>query len=473
MILTNARVDGRTTDVRIVDGVIAEVGADLGSGIDLGGRHLVPGLWDHHVHFTQWALTSQRVDLASATSARVAAGLIGDAIDRGVGRAGLVIGSGFRDAAWPDAPNLADLDRVSGGLPVVLVSGDLHCVWLNSAALAMYGHAGHPTGLLTEDDAFEVEVKLGAFPDDTIDAWGREAASAAARRGVVGIQDFEMAWNLESWRRRVAHGHDSLRVDFMIYTQHLDRAIAEGLRTGDRIDDLISVGLFKVLSDGSLNTRTAFMHEEYPGEPGNVGQLTVPLDELIALVKKAGEAGIRSTLHAIGDRANSIVLDAFEAAEVSGGRIEHAQLVAADDFARFGRLGIEASVQPEHSMDDRDVADRLWSGLTDRAYAFRALLDAGATLLFGSDAPVSPLDPWLGIAAAVSRSRGGADAWHPEQRVTVHEALAASTKSRIEVGAPGDLAVIDLDPATASADELREMPVAATVLGGRFTYDAL
>ena len=104
MILTNARVDGRTTDVRIVDGVIAEVGADLGSGIDLGGRHLVPGLWDHHVHFTQWALTSQRVDLASATSARVAAGLIGDAIDRGVGRAGLVIGSGFRDAAWPDAP---------------------------------------------------------------------------------------------------------------------------------------------------------------------------------------------------------------------------------------------------------------------------------------------------------------------------------------------------------------------------------
>src|SRR5690606_12226374 len=121
-----------------------------------------------------------RVDVSSAASAREAAEIVAGAVERGAGDAGVVIGAGFRDANWPDAPNLADLDRAAGGIPVVLVSGDLHCVWLNSAALSRYGYAGNPTGLLTEDDAFDVEGQLGAFPDETIDAWGRQAAAAAA-----------------------------------------------------------------------------------------------------------------------------------------------------------------------------------------------------------------------------------------------------------------------------------------------------
>ena len=219
MILSNGLLGSSRTDVRISDGVIVEIGEGLSGDaerIDLDGRHFVPGLWDHHVHFTQWALTSQRVDVSSAASARDAAEIVAGAIERGAGEAGLLIGSGFRDAAWPDAPNLADLDRAAGSLPVVLVSGDLHCVWLNSAALSVYGHVGHPTGLLTEDDAFEVVGKLGAFPDETIDAWARQAAAAAAARGVVGICDLEMAWNLESWERRIASGHDALRVEFMV-----------------------------------------------------------------------------------------------------------------------------------------------------------------------------------------------------------------------------------------------------------------
>lgn len=124
-------------------------------------------------------------------------------------------------------------------------------------------------------------------------------------------------------------------------------------------------------------------------------------------------------------------------------------------------------------MDDRDVADRHWAGLTGGAYAFRSLLDAGATLLFGSDAPVSPLDPWLGISAAVSRSRGGEAPWHPEQRITTAEALAASTRTTVAVGQPADLAITEIDPLTATGDQLRTMPVAATLLGGRFTHNAL
>ena len=177
-------------------------------------------------------------------------------------------------------------------------------------------------------------------------------------------------------------------------------------------------------------------------------------------------------MHAIGDHANSLVLDAFETVGC-GGRVEHAQLLAARDIPRFAELGVEVSVQPEHLLDDRDVTDRYWPGRTHLAYAFRSLLDAGARLRFGSDAPVAPLDPWVTMAAAVSRTRGGREPWHPEQRITVAEALEASTRTTVDVGQPADLVVTEADPYAVDPDALRTMPVAATMLGGRFTHNAL
>src|SRR5690606_8588499 len=167
----------------------------------------------------------------------------------------------------------------------------------------------------------------------------------------------------------------------------------------------------------------------------------------------------------------------FEAIGVTpgmpAGRVEHAQLLADRDILRFAELGVEISVQPEHLLDDRDVADRYWPGRTGRAYAFRSLLDSGARLRFGSDAPVAPLDPWVSMAAAVSRTRGGRVPWHPEQRITVGEALAASTRTTVAVGQPADLVVTDADPFAVDPDALRTMPVAATLLGGRFTHSEL
>jgi predicted amidohydrolase YtcJ len=185
-------------------------------------------------------------------------------------------------------------------------------------------------------------------------------------------------------------------------------------------------------------------------------------------------------VHAIGDHANSLALDAFDSLgeklfERLGirGRIEHAQLLAAGDVSRFAELGIVASVQPEHAMDDRDVADRYWAGRTDRAFVLRSLLDAGVELAFGSDAPVAPLDPWVTIAAAVDRSKGGRDPWHPEQAISAKEAVAASTRTRVAVGEPADLVVTDIDPLTAPGDRLRSMPVSGTLLGGRWTHNEL
>ena len=476
MLLRNLRISGTSgepVDILPINGVIASIApaGDSTLGRDFGGLWVSPGLWDNHVHFSQWALVQQRLDLSTAASASEAAAMVARALERAEPEPVPFVGYGFRDALWSDAPTVDLLDAAGGARPVVLVSGDLHAVWLNSAALALHGHAGHPTGLLREEPAFEITRRIGAVADDVLDRWADAAARAAASRGVVGIVDLEMDWNLDTWSRRIAGGSRSLRVEFGIYAEHLDRAIAQGLRTGDKINDLLTVGPFKVLTDGSLNTRTAYCYDEYPGREGDEqghGMLTVPPNELLPLMRTAAEAGIVPGVHAIGDHANSLALDAF--AELgSGGRIEHAQLLAERDLARFAELGVIASVQPDHALDDRDVAERHWAGRTGRAFALRSLLDAGATLAMGSDAPVSPLDPWVTAAAAVTRTRGEREPWHPEQRISAAEALAASTRSTVEVGQPADLVLTETDPL--AAVDLRSVSVAATLLGGGFTFD--
>lgn len=467
---TAARVDGRLVDIRVVDGVIRGIAASIAAPdaevVDLDGRWVVPGLWDEHTHFSQWALHASRLDLSTVASAREAAALVRDALPSSAAHP--LVGVGFRDGLWDDVPDRALLDRVSGDRPVVLMAADLHSVWLNSAALALYGHAGHPTGLLREDDAFAIEGEVNALEPAELDRLVTDAARVAAARGVVGVVDLEMAWNLDPWRRRIAAGFDAVRVEFGVYREHLDRAIELGLRTGLELDELLTMGRFKILIDGSLNTRTAYCLDPFPG--GGHGMLTVPPDELVPLLRRSTDAGIEPSVHAIGDHAVRLALDAFEAVG-AGGRIEHAQLVAAEDLPRFAALGVTASVQPEHAMDDRDVADHYWAGRGSRTIPVRSLLDAGARVLFGSDAPVAPLDPWATMAAAVTRARDGREPWHPEQAVSAAEALAASSRSTIAVGQPADLVAVEADPM--DADALRSMPVALTLLAGRATHTAL
>lgn len=481
LLLRAARLSGTAEPVDLLlDGgrvsAVAPSGSLRGDAArSLDGRWVVPGLWDNHVHFSQWAMTARRLGLSAATSARSAADAVVERLER-TDAGETLIGYGFRDGLWPDAPTTAMLDAVAPEAPVVLISGDLHCAWANSAAQRRYDCA--PTaGLILEDECFRLVGALGAVADTVLDGWADEAAAAAAKRGVVGIVDLEMRWNPGDWRRRNAAGSRSLRVEAGVYSTDLQRAIEAGLRSGDALDDdgLARMGPLKVIIDGSLNTRTAYCAEHYDGMtgPDARGVLTVSPDELDALLGRAVAAGIRPTVHAIGDAANAIALDAL--GRIGGGRIEHAQLLAESDFARFAALGVTASVQPEHAVDDRDVADRYWHGRTDRAFPLRSLLDAGATLAFGSDAPVAPLDPWVAIAAAVGRSRGGDASWHPEQRITPAEALAASVRAGTgpTPGAIADLAVLDHDPLLAEASTLRTMPVAATLLAGRFTHDAL
>ncbi|MGV8884798.1 MAG: amidohydrolase family protein [Microbacteriaceae bacterium] len=460
---------GEPVDITIEHGMIVAI--EPSSAGDGTAHWVSPGLWDNHVHFSQWALVQKRLDVAAATSASHAAELVRAAFENSDELPSPFIGFGFRDGLWPDSPSVELLDAVSSSHPIVLVSGDLHAVWLNTTALQLYGHAANPTGLLREDPAFEITRRIDTVAPELLDAWADAAARHAAKRGVVGIIDLEMDWNLDTWKRRMDGGFDSLRVEFGIYTQHLERAIELGLRTGQRINDLLTVGQYKVLTDGSLNTRTAYCYDDYPDTPGERGMLTMPPADLMPHLRSAVAAGITPTVHAIGDHAVSLVLDSFEQLG-SGGRMEHAQLVAEADFARFAELGVVASVQPDHAMDDRDVADHYWAGRTERTMALRSLLDAGATLALGSDAPVSPLDPWITAGAAVGRTRGDREPWHPEQCITAAEALAASTRTTVAVGQPADLVITAHDPLTATAEGLYGMQVIATLLGGRFTYNS-
>ncbi|WP_423920143.1 amidohydrolase [Frigoribacterium sp. 2-23] len=489
IVLRNARLLGGDdlVDISVVEGRVAalspagEVDHGRVEALDLDARIVTPGLWDEHLHFTQWTTTRSRLDLAGTTSADDVLRRVRDELAR-AGRAEteFLTGYGYRDGTWSSPTTLRALDEVAGDTPVVLINGDLHSAWLNGAAASRVGVDLDETGVVSESRWFDASQRVAAALPPTT-AMFREAAEAAARRGIVGVVEFENADNLAHWPDRVAAGVDAVRVEASVWPVRLDDAIARGLRTGDRLDPtgLVTMGRLKVVVDGSLNTRTALCWEPYPGAQHDGaghghGVATVTPAELRTLLTRASSAGIDASVHAIGDRANSEVVDVFADLGL-GGVIEHAQLVRADDFARFAELGLVASVQPEHAMDDRDVADRHWHGRTDRAFAFGSLHEAGVTLRFGSDAPVAVLDPWVAISAATSRSRDGRVPWHPEQRVPLDVALAASMRGRIRpvVGDIADLAVLDADPYRLTADELREMPVAATLLGGRFTWNAL
>ncbi|WP_027478998.1 amidohydrolase [Gryllotalpicola ginsengisoli] len=478
---TGARLlDGRLVDVTVTGPVISAVtpAGELdapGEHIPLDGHLLIPGLWDRHVHFTQWALAARRVPLDGAQSAAEAAFILREWADAHPD--GDVIGVGYHDGLWPDAPHVALLDDVAADRRVIAVNGDLHSVWLNSAALKAHGLHDHPTGVLREEDAFAVVRRLAGEPDEArLDEWAHRAGEEAAARGVVGIVDFEMSWNIPVWQRRFAAGFDELRVEASVYPAELERALELGLRSGQSLDEsgLLTMGPLKVISDGSLGTRTAYCFDPYPGRTGADahGLLTVPPDRLVPLLRRAHGAGLRAAVHAIGDHAASLALDAF-AVTGAQGSIEHAQLLRPDDLGRFAELGLVASVQPEHALDDRDMAETHWPGRSDRAFPLRSLLDAGAVLALGSDAPVAPLDPWVAISAAVFRTRDDRPAWHPEQSITLAEAVAASTRSTIAVGRPADLVVLGSDPREADAAALRELPVAATMVAGRFSYDAI
>ena len=352
-----------------------------------------------------------------------------------------VIGWGHRSGGWDRDVTVSELDAVSGDTPVVLISGDGHHAWLNTTALM---HLALP---VRDSVVREARVVRGLRPARHARRQRRHVAGGLpphprGRRGAwasSGSSTSSSAAAPTSGPSAGPRGCDLLRIRMATYADALDDVIAAGLRTGDTLpgcDDRITMGPLKIISDGSLNTRTAWCCEpyadahrlEYPS-----GQPNLSGDELRELLARAHAYGLEVATHAIGDAAVAEALAAY-AETGARGSIEHAQLVRRDDVRRMAELGVRASVQPAHLLDDRDLTEKIWPDRGERCFAFRWMLDDGVGSRSGSDAPVSPLDPWLAIAAAVHRSADDREPWHPEQALTPREALAASVDGQPTVG---------------------------------------
>jgi predicted amidohydrolase YtcJ len=456
--------------------------------VDLGGRCVVPGFNDAHVHFPTWAVARNEVRLEGTSSVEEAVSRVRDALGS-VRAGGWLRGRGWRSGEWATQPTKEALDDVARDVPVALLAQDSHSLWLNSAALARANgdlevaggvverdERGEPTGVLREECAWHFRDSHVRPTEDEMVVASREGLRIAVARGVTAVHDKD-GWlgALGVWQRLREEGALNLRVWQSLPADQVDELADLHVRSGFG-DDLVRAGYLKAFMDGTLGSQTARMMD------GSGVQIT-SREELAEIVRRGAEAGWPVAVHAIGDLANREALDAFEETRDAWHprglrqRIEHAQLLTPEDIPRFARIGVAASVQFSHAPSDRELAERFWAGKTDRAYAYRSLWDAGTLVANGSDAPIEELAPWAGIVAAVSRD------WHPEQRLTLEEAFQATTvnpawlardehrRGKLLPGYLADLVVLDRDPFEVDPHELPNVQVVATMLGGRWTFN--
>lgn len=478
---------------------------------DVRGRTILPGLTDAHLHLKYYALGLQKIDCETET--------LEECLRRVAERVKKtkpeqwVLGHGWNQNQWNGWPALSDLDRVAPSNPVYLTAKSLHAAWANSAALKLAGISassadppngqiqrdvsGKPTGILLES-AMELVSRLIPEPsmDEIASAIGK-AQPILWKMGLTGVHDFDRRDCFMALQALHSQDKLKLRVTKNIPVELLDHAFELGLRTGFG-DDWLRIGSVKVFMDGALGPRTAAMFQPYLGEPENRGILNMDGEGLFEFGRHAADVGLGMTVHAIGDRANHEVLDAYEqlrAYEKEKGlpalrhRIEHVQVLHPDDAPRLAKLNVIASMQPIHATSDMWMADKYWGERASLAYAWRTQLEAGARLAFGSDAPVESPNPFWGIHAAVTRQRAdgspGPEGWHPEQRLTVQEAIegftlgaayAAYAEKRLGKLAEGylaDLIVLEKDPFTCNPVELKDLQSSATMVGGEWVWQLM
>jgi predicted amidohydrolase YtcJ len=480
-----------------------------GRELDLHGHTVVPGLIDAHLHFVEYALRLDRVDIYELPSLEETLGRISAyAATLPPGR--WVRGGGWNGNLWPGIafPTRHDLDRAAPQHPVALSSKDGHSLWINTRAMQLAGLGadtpevpggniwrdaeGMPTGILQEK-AMGLVYSLAECPShaETLDAC-RRGLARAHRVGLTGIHDCEGAAALRVFQELEQAGELTLRVLAHIPADSLQAAIELGVRDGLGSEWVRLAGV-KAFADGSLGSRSAWMLEPFEGDPANCGIPTTTVEALRDLVSNANRAGLSVAVHAIGDAANRAVLDAIEdtrqvALASVRNRIEHVQLLHPDDVPRLAALDVIASGQPIHATADIDLAERHWGARGATSYAWRSLLEAGTVLAFGSDAPVENISPLAGIHAAVTRRRAngypGPQGWHREQSLTVGQALHAYTmgaayasgeeqlKGSLRPGKLADLVVLDRDLFQIDPMDILRAQVLATMVGGRFVYQS-
>ena len=478
--------------------------------IDLQGRLVLPGFNDSHVHLVDGATALVEVDLRPATSAADLAARLGAyAATQPKGR--WILGGFWDHEAWPGQalPTRADIDAATPDHPVFVQRLDGHMGLANSLALRLAAvtrgtpvpdggaivadAAGEPTGMLKDNAMALVTRAVPAPSPEEIAAKAAAGLAHAARLGVTTIQDMTTsAAELTAYQRLRAEGRLPVRI-----TSHqnrpIDGLVAAGLATGFG-DDWLRIGGVKLFADGAMGSGTAAFYAPYTDDPGTSGLLIQPPEVLERQMREADAAGFQLVVHAIGDRANATVLDILDRLRQSRGardrraRIEHAQVVRSADKARFRTLGVIASIQPSHCIDDMRWAEkRIGRARSADAYDFKSFVDAGAPVAFGTDWFVEPLDPMLGLYAAVTRQfpdgtpEGG---WFPEERLTLAQALefytagsayaefAETRKGRLKPGYLADLVVLSKNLFDIPPREILSTTVVLTIVGGRIVHEA-
>ena len=479
--------------------------------IDLAGRTVLPGLTDAHLHWEAQARSLSAVDVFEVPSKAIA-------LERVKQRAEMtsagewISGHGWAQDLWEDRgfPTKSDLDQVAPDNPVILKAKSGHASWVNSRALQLAGitgstsdpeggqilrdASGEATGILLETASDLARDKMPNPSSEQLADMMTAAQELALKCGITMIHDFDEPSCLAALQILRERGDLKLRVLKQINQRWLDAAIDSGIRTGFG-DDWIRIGALKLFADGALGPKTALMFEAYAGEPDNYGMILVDKEEMVEYASRASSYGLPTSVHAIGDKAVHDVLDVLESVRAEEAarreprssrrhRIEHVQIIHPRDIGRLAQLDVIASMQPIHAMSDRVTADRYWGERTAYAYNPRIQLDQGARIAFGSDAPVEPLNPWLGIHAAVTRQRDGlpVGGWHPEARLSLRESLlgftqgpayAAGMEDRLGKLAEGylaDLIVLDRDVHEIPADELAAVNVLGTMVDGKWRH---
>ena len=475
---------------------------------NMGDRVILPGLTDAHLHLQHYALALEKIDCETDT--------LNECLQRVVERVHKakpgewILGHGWNQNVWSNWPSAAELDQIAPNHPVYLTAKSLHAAWANSAGMQLanitsstpdpkdgqiqHDSKGEPTGILFENAMQLIGDIVPAPNTEGLAHAIQKAQSILWKMGLTGVHDFDRRDCFMALQQLHADGKLKLRVTKNIPVELLDQAFELGLRTSFG-DDWLRIGSVKVFMDGALGPRTAAMFQPYLNESENRGILNMDGEQLFELGRHAADVGLGLTVHAIGDRANHEVLNAYEqlrAYEKKKGlpalrhRIEHVQVLHPDDATRLARLNVIASMQPIHATSDMLMADKYWGERSVLAYAWRAQLDAGAHLAFGSDAPVESPNPFWGIHAAVTRRRAdgspGPDGWHPEQRLTMQEAIAGFTTGaayaayaenrvgKLTQGYLADLIILDKDPFTCDINEIKDLQSSATMVGGDWVW---
>lgn len=476
---------------------------------DLNRQVVWPGLTDAHLHLQYYSLGLRHIDVEVDTRSECLRRVHQKAAQTPPG--GWVLGHGWNQNVWPEGfGDGRDLSAAAPDHPVYITAKSLHAGWANATALQRAGisadtpnppggeiqrdASGQPTGFVFESAMNLVEAAVPAPTVNELAAALLNAQQTFWKMGITSVHDYDGRTCFMALQSLVQQDRLRLRVNKGIPVEQIEHAVAMGLRSGFG-GPYLRIGSLKLFADGALGPRTAAMLQPYENEAEYTGVALLDAEQILEYGQLASRSGLSLAIHAIGDRANHEVLNAYEQLRAYEAvnhlphlrhRIEHVQLLHPQDYERLARYGVIASMQPIHATSDMFISDQHWGGRSAGAYAWRTQREVGAVLAFGSDAPVESPNPFLGLHAAVTRMRTdgtpGKNGWRPEQRLNLAEALEAYTlgpafaahlDGRLGRLAPGfyaDLIVLRDDPFALPPDELWKVRPAATMVAGDWVW---